>query len=527
MISVGYRDYSSVGVSVINAKNAIYNSWFNDFNWNSCQLGNKEYGEYLSSYLRSQDSFLVLNLNGKWGTGKTHFLKQLYTDLLYTHSYPCVYIDAWKSDFSDDPLLVIISEFLEQLNTIHSGYSGVSESLLANLGALAKKTWNVGVDIGAASIVNSMEGVDPSSVIAIASNLKTSGAQPQLGKALSDGYKKQLIAIKNTNESLKAYAETLPETNRKVFVLVDELDRCRPTYAIETLETIKHFFDIPDFVFVIATDTSQLSHSIKAVYGDRFDGYEYLSRFFNRTAELRQPNTFRFIESQLKQYKCLGLPIAQAITDSNLFPKLSNLGAVNEVTLSMLVADVITMYQLSLRKAEQLIAKFVSVLSYNLSAAPDCVFDYLGLLIMLAEKEISKYATVYESRQYKIGTFGTFDITSNELNEGVIARTSSYCWFTYLKSRNTLKVLDANLVFASNAFVSTYQFEKNKTKINQLRELLTKFEHTKQYRQSSNEQVVNYIQNNYIRYIDVTDSKTTVWNLDDYYSAVSLAGTLS
>ncbi|MEZ9473478.1 P-loop NTPase fold protein, partial [Vibrio lentus] len=89
------------------------------YSFNKCELNNEEYGTYLSSYLRSQKKPLVLNLNGSWGTGKTHFLKQMYSDLRFTHEYPVIYIDAWKSDFSNDPLLVLISEFIEQFKSLN------------------------------------------------------------------------------------------------------------------------------------------------------------------------------------------------------------------------------------------------------------------------------------------------------------------------------------------------------------------------------------------------------------------------
>lgn len=85
--------------------------------------------------------------------------------------------------------------------------------------------------------------------------------------------------MNDARKALEILVECIPSHNNKVFILIDELDRCRPSYAIEMLETIKHFFELKNYVFVVATDTEQLSHSVKAVYGDFFDGKEYLSRF--------------------------------------------------------------------------------------------------------------------------------------------------------------------------------------------------------------------------------------------------------
>lgn len=92
----------------------------------------------------------------------------------------------------------------------------------------------------------------------------------------------QITAIENIRGQLSYLAEDLQNhynVNIPVVVLVDELDRCRPSYAIEMLEVIKHFFTTKNFVFIVATDTSQLTHSINAVYGANFDSSQYLKRF--------------------------------------------------------------------------------------------------------------------------------------------------------------------------------------------------------------------------------------------------------
>ncbi len=74
-----------------------------------------------------------------------------------------------------------------------------------------------------------------------------------------------------------------------IFIFIDELDRCRPDYAISLLEIVKHIFDIKNFVFIIATDTDQLQHSIKNVYGNDFSANDYLGRFFHRRFTLKSP----------------------------------------------------------------------------------------------------------------------------------------------------------------------------------------------------------------------------------------------
>ena len=76
-------------------RKAKYKLWEESHNFDNCKLNRKEYGEFLSSYITGEQDGFVLNLNGVWGSGKTEFLKRLYTDLL-VKKHPCIYIDAWR-----------------------------------------------------------------------------------------------------------------------------------------------------------------------------------------------------------------------------------------------------------------------------------------------------------------------------------------------------------------------------------------------------------------------------------------------
>jgi len=87
-----------------------------------------------------------------------------------------------------------------------------------------------------------------------------------------------------------------------LFIVIDELDRCRPTFSISMLERIKHIFDVDGCVFIVSTNTDQLQKSIKAVYGDEFDSESYLSRFFDRTYRFKEPRIENFVKSLMIQY---------------------------------------------------------------------------------------------------------------------------------------------------------------------------------------------------------------------------------
>jgi hypothetical protein len=98
----------------------------------------------------------------------------------------------------------------------------------------------------------------------------------------------------------------LHEIEPPLFIVIDELDRCRPSYAITLLERVKHLFSVDGVVFVIGTDTDQLRHSIGSVYGAGFDGKGYLQRFFDRTYRFAKPDNRKYVEQLLASNKIDG-----------------------------------------------------------------------------------------------------------------------------------------------------------------------------------------------------------------------------
>ena len=89
------------------------------------------------------------------------------------------------------------------------------------------------------------------------------------------------------------------QTDKHIVIFVDELDRCRPDYAVKVLERIKHLFEAPGLVFVLATNREQLCHSINALYGAKFDADTYLRRFIEFDFTLKKPNMKSFIGSRI------------------------------------------------------------------------------------------------------------------------------------------------------------------------------------------------------------------------------------
>jgi hypothetical protein len=333
------------GMVEINCK---YKDWLKEYTFDNCKLDRGEYGKFLKNYLAGEQDGFVLNLNGAWGTGKTEFLRRLYT-LFITEGHPTIYIDAWESDFSEMPLSVVSSELLNQLSVINEDIGTELNKVGEFLGKAVK-----GAIIGGAGLLSKYL-------------LDDAGAGSEMAKALFekspndflDSVKKehaeQIEAIKSIRTELGNLAEVIQKNYSKrlpVVVLIDELDRCRPSYAIEMLEVIKHFFTTKHFVFVVATDTKQLRESIKSVYGSSFDSATYLKRFFNREARLDEPKLEKYIELSK-------LDINEYNGKVTLYPEIANLGS---ASIYKYLEWLSVAFDLSLRDVDQLINKLQACL---------------------------------------------------------------------------------------------------------------------------------------------------------------------
>lgn len=258
------------------------------------RLNRARYAYFLTSYLNNQkkDKSYVLNIDSGWGTGKSFFLKRWIYELKKKH--PVIYIDAWKNDHTSSPLASVTSSIITQLRTL----TDKNElGTLSKIQSFTSKLINDIAPIVAGSAVKKLTGVDFSELNLNdnsdkASLLDSSSldkvAQKVAASLISD-HEKRASSIISIKKTMKEWMDAVIGQNNEVgraleypvFIIVDELDRCRPNYAVETLEIVKHIFDIPKVVFVIATDTGQLQHAIRAVYGQGFDASTYLSRFFN------------------------------------------------------------------------------------------------------------------------------------------------------------------------------------------------------------------------------------------------------
>jgi DNA polymerase III delta prime subunit len=236
-------------------------------------FGREAIAEKIKGLLESDIDLSPMVIDGDWGIGKTVFCHRLINKINESQQLNCVYIDAFRADHIDDPLISIISE----------------------IGKLVEKNGGEG------KLDSFIDGAKPF--------LRT--AAKTLGKAalsytirqstddIAKDYEKEIEAVAgvsidasidliirdkiNAEKNLDTLHEALKEVTKEkeLVILIDELDRCRATFAIDLLETIKHAFSIPKVKILIIANSAQLETSFRHRYGSNNETKNYLEKFYN------------------------------------------------------------------------------------------------------------------------------------------------------------------------------------------------------------------------------------------------------
>ncbi len=278
--------------------------------WNEDVLNREPVAEFLTAFLEGDDEAKVLNIDAPWGVGKTYFVTNWHESRL--SSYGSVYFNAWEIDYSGEPFFDLVSSIRDQLLG-QAPTKKVEEAAKSFLEKSAQVAIKAGPEIGKLLIKGALKKVlatDLGDIENIVTEAGYNAAESVIVDLLEKNAeaKKAVTEFKGELQNLIDVVASEKSFDGKsvgnVFIFIDELDRCRPTYAIELLERVKHLFDVPGCRFIIATDTKQLSHSIRAVYGVGFDSSRYLKRFFDATFRLINDDQFAWakvcLESVLK-----------------------------------------------------------------------------------------------------------------------------------------------------------------------------------------------------------------------------------
>ena len=248
--------------------------------WQKDKLGIKQHVTSFANILK-QEKYVengtskVYSISAEFGVGKTFFCERLAA-ILEQDGVPVSMLNIWKMDFYDNPLIPLLIKLQDVYIKNNKFRIWMSNKLKISINIT---TWLFKRFL-------KYFGFNIDKIVRLYKQLK-----PSKSKLYNSylGYEAQLHKTKNF---LSAWAKRI---NKPIIIIIDELDRCRPDYAVKTLETLKHFFDIPGFVFVLAIDEGQLKSSVETLYGTKnFDGYK--RKFINNSFVLPEPDKVKFTE---------------------------------------------------------------------------------------------------------------------------------------------------------------------------------------------------------------------------------------
>lgn len=234
-------------------------------------------------YKENSEKGISILINGMWGSGKTTFVNDLCKNPEFSNNYKIIKYDAFKYDFYDNPFIPLFSFLKDELK--------------------------LSLDI------NKLTQITSNQIFKLFQNLIYSAAKSFLKTVLGmnlEDIKKQMEEIKENYDETNSVYEEFKElekikndikkvirestekkskddtTNKPIIFIIDELDRCKPTFAIGTLEIMKHFLDIENLIIVLSVDEKQLQESVKTIYGQGMNSDIYFSKFFDYKLNLRR-----------------------------------------------------------------------------------------------------------------------------------------------------------------------------------------------------------------------------------------------
>lgn len=230
-------------------------------------LHRRKTGNALSDLMQGFENPRVVALNGNWGTGKTWFLKK------WAHHHPTkfadttvVYFDAFAYDYISDPLPAMVSA-LEERTLLRD----------RNIKRMKKAAFKIAQTGARAGLAMATSGASEIGIVG-SGIIKSLGNQTE--KEIEEYWRKEKgrgMAMKQFRSALESLIST--GNSKRVIFVVDELDRCRPDYALEVLEVIKHFFFVPRVHFVLGVNLEALEDMVSARYGAEDYATEYLEKF--------------------------------------------------------------------------------------------------------------------------------------------------------------------------------------------------------------------------------------------------------
>lgn len=243
-------------------------------------FGRNAYIRNLINYISDSEGQTTFAISGDWGSGKTVFMHQFMAvmqnqDMMgkcglsdkKANEYEIFYYNAWENELMKKPSIALLSSLMGEYYLVDSEDRENAKNILTKIG-------NIVVKLGSAGILSLEDFINPDS-----DETDVKQIQQTFSEAID-------YVIKKTGR-------------KKVIIIIDELDRCKPTSVIKLLEEVKHFYSHESLCFLFSADLKQLGHTIKKLYGSEFDSDLYMQRFFDAIFTLNGNSYEKYIDEEL------------------------------------------------------------------------------------------------------------------------------------------------------------------------------------------------------------------------------------
>lgn len=372
--------------------------------------------EYMVSMIkecRIYDGATSIAIDSGWGTGKTFFLSMWKNRIEKKGVDKVIYYNAWEYDDSDSSLLPMVYSIIEGI-----GFEE-NENFDQRAKAILKSVAAAFIKISVHSLFKGDDGI-----IEIIN--KEIDKQEDLEPKYETIYNRFKEYFKYRDAMSKTIEEIIP-TRGNLWFFIDDLDRCKPSYAIDTLENIKHFFNVPRVNFVFAVNMNQLSNTISNKYGSGMDGNAYSKKFFDLVYSLPTPDLDNYVRSKI--IKISG--DKNLCIDNSVIDHLDEQFRIHSYSLREIDQSITRLYAIIVKSNHEIKDKY-----FNLNERISNSLIFVIFFIILKDRFNEEYFEILK---------GNYTLKTNSTDESPKSSEKKY---------KKWKVIDAEKLFPGPAFIT-------------------------------------------------------------------------
>lgn len=326
----------------------------------------KSIAEKLINLISKGADISPMVIDGDWGVGKTEFCKKLI-HLIQEQKpdeYQTVYIDAFRSDHNDEPLIAILAEIIKEFTVDDNGeqtertknlIKRIGKVINFSLGTVTKAVLGhllkQNVDDVTEGFSNAWSDDDKKEINGLVSDTAIELSNKAVDSSMDLIAEKLLKEQIESEKNLQALKDILLELSqeKQIILFIDELDGCRPDYAVQMLEILKHIFDIDNVKIVLITNMQQLQASVNHRYGSLVQAERCLNKFIKFSFKL--PNVVDDWDGYGNNIRNVSSEYFKTLVKKSVIGKVIQ-STIDANILNDLIVSVIEKNNLSLREIE-------------------------------------------------------------------------------------------------------------------------------------------------------------------------------